>query len=55
MGRTPLLEWLQNIDGTNRSARQLEASMPLNTVMPIDFGMAPARRAFLSRSIGNSL
>ena len=26
----------QNIDGTNRTARQLEASMPPNTVMPID-------------------
>ena len=36
IGRTPLLEWSQNIDGTNRTTRQLEASMPLNTVMPID-------------------
>jgi hypothetical protein len=33
----------QNIDGTKSTARQVEASIPLNTVMPIDLrALAPA-------------
>src|ERR1700680_1481996 len=38
-----------NSDGTNSTARQVEAIMPLNTVMPIDFrALAPAPLATTS-------